>query len=365
MAMTISAARRNRYPGFVQNLVTAPVQVPPDFVGMHFHRWPQVESWGTADPPPTFRYSWVRAQSHAISPTGGMIWSRLHLGQGQYLWQTNPNVDALFAHWEGLGKRMIYDLQSTPDWASSGAVVDPWGVVGGNVAPDNLQHLTDFMTALLTRYKSVIRAVDVWNEPDFGAASGFFIGSAASMVQIAATLRAVIDAVDPTIKLLAPAYDLDEFLTAGGGQYVDACTIHSYGCGIGYSQSNVDLAHYILRQRQIMAKHGLSALPLWETERGFTGSPAQLAGVLAKIGDENDVAVETKRIFMVEAALGMRVCVLYSHGTDLHGYTRSSAALQQAIDWAYETLSGATITAGRVNPDRSVALTVAGAEITV
>lgn len=43
----------------------------------------------------------------------------------------------------------------------------------------------------------------------------------------------------------------------------------------------------------------------------------------------------------------------------------SSAALQQAIDWAYETLSGATITAGRVNPDRSVALTVAGAEITV
>lgn len=365
MSMTITVARRNRYPGFVQNLVTAPVQVPTDFVGMHFHRWPQVETGGTADPPPTFRYSWVRAQSHAIAPSGGLIWSRLTPSQGVYLWQTNANVDALFDHWRALGKRMIYDLQSTPDWASSGTVQDPWGVIGGNVAPDSLQHLTDFMTALLTRYGDVIRAVDVWNEPSFGMPSGFFIGTAASMVQIAATIRAVIDAVDPTIKLLAPAYDLDEFLAAGGGQYVDACTTHSYGCGVGYSQSSVDLAYYILRQRQIMAKHSLSALPLWETERGFTGSPAQLPGVLAMIGDENAVAVETKRIFMVEAALGMRVCVLYSHGTDLHGYTRSSVPLQQAIDWAYATLSGATITVGRINPDRSVTVTIAGQEITV
>lgn len=365
MPVAIPAARRNRYPGFVQNLVTAPVQVPADFVGMHFHRWPQVESGGQPDPAPTFRYSWVRAQSQAINPTGGLLWSRLHTGAGQYLWQTNPNVDAMFAHWLGLEKRMIYDLQSTPDWASSGTVADPWGVIGGNVAPDNLQHLADFMTALLTRYKDVIRAVDVWNEPDYGAASGFFIGTVESMVQIASTLRTAINAVDPTIKLLAPAYDLDEFLTAGGGQYIDACTTHSYHSGVGYSRSGVDLAHFILRQRQIMAKHNLSALPLWDTERGFTGSIAELPSVLAKIGDEEAVATETKRIFMVEAALGMRVCILYSHGTDLHGYTRTSVPLQQAIDWAYATLSGAAITAGQINADRSVTVTVNGREFTV
>lgn len=364
--------RRPRYPySAIEVLSGASVQVPADFVGIHVHNWPK---WRPSAGPvglPPFGFAWARAQAHVFSDGAGadagpLVWSRLHSAPGVYAWQSNDEIDDIFDALAAQDMKMIFDLQSTPDWASSGQTPDPWGAVGGNVAPDNHQHLADFMTALLTRYGSVIRVVEVWNEPDFGAERGFYIGTPASLVAVAATLRTVIDAVDPTIELLAPCYDLDAFLDAGGGQYVDGCALHSYTHGIVHSQG-VDLPTYILMQRQVMAQHGLAALPLWETERGFHADAVSLAGFIAQIGDGSAQAIadETRRVLLVEAAMGLRACLLYSHGTGLHGDTLDSVPLQQAIDWAHTTLAGSTLSYCRINADRTVTAVLDGVTLTI
>lgn len=352
--------------------ISTPVSVPYDFVGVHLGSWPAYRKVsGSPDSPPNFGYSWVRAQSQVFSTAAGqdsgpLIWSVLNPSSGVYAWNTTPDVDLIFNTYASLGKKMIYDLQSTPHWASSGTDTDPWGSVGGNVKPTNLSDLTAFITALLTRYKTVIRAVEVWNEPSYnGAAGGFFIGSAADMVQIASTIYSATKAVDPTITVIAPCYGLDQFLAAGGGPYVDAISVHGYGHVVSDALGTSNILSYILAQHTIAVTAGYGTLPIWETERGFSGNPTGAANAIAALGGQDAAATETKRIFLVEAALGIRACMLYSFDTGLHGDMKNNAAVQAAIQWAYSTLSGGTISSCQINSDRSVTAVINGTQITV
>lgn len=340
------------------------VTVPVDFVGVHLGNWPKYRPSSGPSNPPNFGYSWVRAQSQVFSngaggDAGPLLWSKLHTGPGTYLWSSNSEIDEIFSTFQAAGKKMIFDLQSTPDWASSGVVADPWGVVGGNVKPANLANLSDFITALLTRYSSVIRAVEVWNEPSFGAGTGFFIGSAADMVSVANTVYTATKAVDPNIKVIAPCYQLDAFLAAGGGVHVDAICMHSY------AKQGKALLLYAQDQRRIAASAGFAGLPLWETERGFDENPATIAATIAAMGGQEAAATEIKRVFLIEAALGVQACLLYSFETGLHGDMKNNASIQAAIDWAYQTLSGATITSCVVHEDGRVEAVVDGFEVAI
>src|SRR5690606_13350927 len=57
-----------------------PVQVPRDYVGIHFHRWPRRWRMGDVDSPaPTYRYGAVRSLNY-----DGVAWRDLQLAPGAY-----------------------------------------------------------------------------------------------------------------------------------------------------------------------------------------------------------------------------------------------------------------------------------------
>ena len=58
---------------------------------------------------------------------------------------------------------------------------------------------------------------------------------------------------------------LDDFLSQGGGAYVDIIGGHFYSTG-----SNPESVLYLIKDaRQVMAKYNISEKPLWNTEAGW------------------------------------------------------------------------------------------------
>lgn len=345
------------------------VVVPADFAGVHLSNWPAYRPSNGPDPAPTFPYSWVRAQSQVYAQTGSdagpLIWSKLNPSAGVFAWDTNPDIDLIFNAYRAAGKKMIYDLQSTPDWASSGTVADPWGIVGGNVKPDNLATITTFLASLLSRYSDVIRAVEVWNEPDFGAATGFFIGSAADMVSIAQTVHTIVKGVDTGIQVLAPCYELDAFLAAGGGAYVDGISIHPYNKTLTKTSLTQNLISYIYTEKGYAAKYGYSSLPVWVTERGFAPDSVSVATVIGELGGQAGAAEELKRILVVEAAMGVKVDMSYSYATGLSGDMSPGSAFEDAMEWFNTNVAGKIITSCVVNSNGIINATINGSNFVI
>ena len=80
---------RNR-PGQTRTILNRPLKVPPDFLGMHFHRWPA----GTPlSPPPNFDFGAVRSHDYSVP------WYSIHLTPGScYDEASNGNKSDI--HWD-------------------------------------------------------------------------------------------------------------------------------------------------------------------------------------------------------------------------------------------------------------------------
>lgn len=70
-------------------------------------------------------------------------------GKGQYDWST---ADRIVDQVEEFGLKLIVRVDHQPEWAGP--------------PPANIDHFTDFLSALATRYRGRIHAYQVWNEPN-------------------------------------------------------------------------------------------------------------------------------------------------------------------------------------------------------
>ena len=184
-----------------QNLLSVPVVVPSDFVGIHAHRWPVGSPQSCA---PT--YAFGAARSHDFD---GAAWYRIHTAPDSYNWS---KLDAWVSVHSAAKRTLIYTVYGTPSWLASDTTRrDPYGEPGGAASPKDLQPFAQFVQTLMLRYNGDgerrISFIETWNEPNFaGRTDDFWWGSAAQLAALGRVLYDTAKGVDPRVRILSPGF---------------------------------------------------------------------------------------------------------------------------------------------------------------
>lgn len=348
--------------GTKRDIMPRPVIVPPDFVGMHFHRWPQ----GTPlSPPPTYSFGTVRSHDY------GVAWNDIHLGPQQFNWS---RLDTWVQTHASRGRTLIYTVYGTPSWASSMPTIkDAYGHLGAAAPPKDLNVLAQFIQALVMRYnmagKRQIQFVEIWNEPHFlQNKEGFWWGTPSQLASVGRTIYTSAKSVDPGIRILSPAFDglaqghysanatgmaagLRQYIQApdgagtAGGQWFDGFAVHTYNADI------LDPSHGLegtMQQVSETLRNFNLPVPVYTTETGYTeNSPFQ------KLGPP-DQAKLLRRQAAVQAALGVKAVCFYSHDDPFCGNPSKNPIISQAINDIATKLAGQTLEQVSVVPGGQV-----------
>ena len=233
----------------------------------------------------------------------GVIWPTVEPQRGVYHWN---ELDKDVAEAEHRGVKFLFTVGLTPRWA---APKGPDTYAGVSAPPDDIADRRDFVRMVATRYKGRIAAYEVWNEPDL---TQFYSGTPAQMVAVERVTAEEVHRIDPVALVVAPAVSggagtgqlrwLDEYLAAGGGRYADVIGDHFYT-----NPPEEDIAA-LGRFRAVLAAHGLSGKPVWNTESGLelAGHTEQYAGDFLA------------REFLIDWALGLPRLCFYAY--DNGGY---------------------------------------------
>ena len=125
---------------------------------------------------------------------------------------------------------------------------------------------------IVQAFHGTVKYYEGRNEPNFYESPQQYV---AEMRDLYNTIKSV----DPTCKLIGPGvvdlttgYGLawvDQFLAAGGGQYIDAFSFHAYNAVNG----DLFLARANLNNmKAVLAKYGLQNIEIWQTEQGYAAA---------------------------------------------------------------------------------------------
>jgi len=189
----------------------------------------------------------------------GTSWTSLEPAKGVWNWQP---LDTWVAAAEQHGVRdILLTLGQTPPWASSNPDEVNYVGAGAPAPPVNNQDWNDYITAVAQRYKGRIRYYEIWNEPNDPT---YYTGTVAELATLTALAYGILKEVDPGNTVLSPAAYaagyLDQLLQAGIATNVDMIAFHFY------ETPPESTAAAIANVRLVMAAHGASAIPLWDTE---------------------------------------------------------------------------------------------------
>jgi hypothetical protein len=230
----------------------------------------------------------------------------------------------------GIVAVMDLTLGMTPSWA----VADQstcrslnGNVTGCQAPPDNIQDWQDFITALVQHYNGsspsnpYIKYYEIWNEWNVSdATNGFWSGTIPQLVTLEQTACSIIHAqllnssfvVTPST--VGPAntsadaapQQLQQFLSAGGGNCVDAVSFHGNlglmslspfplpGEGCTASGCNGSIVEIANSYREILNLNGPLNVPLLDTEGGFES---------ANITDNDQRAAWLAQFYVLQAGL--------------------------------------------------------------
>jgi hypothetical protein len=363
-SLTGAAAAQSPTETGKRDLLKAPVQVPSNFVGIHFHHWPQ---GNPPSPAPTYGYGTVRSHDY------GIAWDNIETAPGKFNWD---RMDGWVQTHSSSGMTLIYTVYGTPAWASSrNTVKDAYGFMGAGAPPTNLSVLSDFVTALVSRYNSKgerkIQFIEIWNEPHFLQNDrGFWWGTTAQLADVGRTVSRAAKASDPAVKVLSPAFDglpqghltyTTTGISAGLRQYLgtrdatgtppsqwfDALAIHTYDADI------IDPTHglegMLLQVRETLNHFNID-VPIYTTETGysekapFNTMPVQQQGSLLR------------RQSAVQAALGVKALCFYSHDDQFCGNPSKHPELSAAINDVQIHIAGSTLRQVSVLPSGQVSV---------
>jgi hypothetical protein len=225
-------------------------------------------------------------------------WGQINTAAGKYDWSL---LDSDMSMVQSLNADVLYTFGDTPDYAGT--------IPGGGVhcvspsdyscsPPNDVNadgtgtdaYFSNFVTALVTRYKGQISYYELWNEPD---CSCYFAGTQAQMVRMNKDAAAIIRSIDPNAKLLSPSghvWTLDtwftDYIAAGGAATFDIVNFHMRGNGDLNLTPEAFLGTYANIIASVAA-NGLSSRPVWDSEHGIKASenftdPDELAGYAAR-----------------------------------------------------------------------------------
>jgi len=243
---------------------TGPV-VTPDLVGMQIEG-AEVEAWSSAP------LGAIRLWDN------GTAWSQIELAKGEYKWD---NLDGIIANAKSKGMNdILMVLGTTPDWAVGKKAIKKgegdYPQPGAASPPKDLKDWSDWVTAVVTRYKGQITAYEIWNEANL---KQFYNGSPEELAEMTKIAYDIIKANDPNALVVAasPALRLDGRFTefypkylealAKDGWPVDVLTLHSYPAG---DQGPAERGQLVNKYLDAVKAAGAPAdIPIWDTEINF------------------------------------------------------------------------------------------------
>lgn len=239
--------------------------IPREYFGMHMHRASRVQPWyqygKSLTPWPSARFgSWRLWDAYVAWP---------NLQPERAKWDFSL-LDRYVAMAELAKVEVLLPLGLSPRWAS--ARPDEKSSYGpGNAAePRFIEDWRAYVETVAVRYKGRIRLYELWNEPNL---PGFFTGGPDKLMALAREAYSILKKVDSSNLLAAPATTgdhkslawLDRYLSIGGGKHLDILSHHFY---VAQGKPE-DIPGYVQRVKKIASGHGLSNVPLWNTESGF------------------------------------------------------------------------------------------------
>lgn len=328
MFVPVSGAKKKRHPKPSLEDVGESLPFTPQFMGMH-----------TLSP----TRHWPTVPFGAMRPAG-TTWGAIEPKEGQFDWH---GLDTWVAASQAHHVELDYLFLNTPQWASTRPEEKCNRGMIGCAAPPTDKAWVSFVTTLVKRYKGRISSYEMWNEPN---AIGFYTGTTAEMAHLVSLAYPIIKSSDPQAIVVSPApsstgwptpYDtwMNEFLAAGGKKYVDVIAWHAY---VGRSNQPAlppeSVVEQIKKIRAVMAKNGVSALPLWDTEGGW-GSDAQLP-------DEQAQADFVSRWYLIQFSYGVARAYWYQWDNPKWGTLWREGAGEtpagRAYAQMYKWLDGAT-----------------------
>jgi hypothetical protein len=276
-----------------------------ELFGMTIHR--------TSTPFPTFPISTFRFWD--VDP-----WQAVEPSSGQLVW---TSMDTMLAQAKANGvSDFIYTFGDVPAWASTNPSEACTGGYGpGTCAPPDMAAFDNFATQLVQRYCGIIKYYETWNEPNNPQ---YWSGTNAQLLTVAQHLYQI--AKDPANcapngganpnQVLTPSISgvssyslswLDSYLAAAGPQYpyADIASFHGYGS----ATDPEEIVTQVQSLNQTLAKHGLSSLPLWNTEASW--------GKIALVGQQQ--ASWLMRYHMALATTGVSRFIWYAYDNCLWG----------------------------------------------
>lgn len=198
-------------------------------------------------------------------------------------WQFN-RIDAYLAASEKANLKVLWSIGNTPRWASARPNERCAYGFGCAAEPANIEDWRRYVRTIATTFRGRIECYEPWNEASFpsdpafkqpgsgGAPAQFFTGSVDAMLSLARVAYEEVKRADPQACVLSPSFHtsgdwvlkLDRFLAAGGGQYLDVVSEHFY-----FGEEPERVVRIIREIKQVLAKHGLGHVPIWNTEVGW------------------------------------------------------------------------------------------------
>lgn len=235
--------------------------IPSSFFGMHIHHMVSPNGASPLTPWPSVNVPEWRLWDSRVT------WPDLEPTKGQWRFGVlDKSVEMAEAH----HTEVMLTLGFTPQWASA----RPQESVGYNrgwaAEPTDIEDWIVFVRTVATRYKGRITIYEIWNEANLK--THYWTGSVEQMVSLVRTAHDVIKTIDPTAVIVSPSATtvyglpwLSEFLSRGGGQYVDVIGYHFYVTP-GPPEAMVELVEKV---KQVMRANGVGNKPIWNTESGW------------------------------------------------------------------------------------------------
>jgi len=276
-------------------------EIPSSFFGMHIHHMVSPNGTDPLTPWPSVKVPEWRLWDARVT------WPDLEPNKGQWRFD---NLDRSLAMAEAHNTEVLMTLGLTPRWASARPEERSVSQPGFAAEPKDMEDWRTFVRTVATRYKGRIHAYEIWNEPNL---KQFWSGTTDQLLALAHEAHNIIKSVDPTAVIVSPSATgahgtpwLSEFLSKGGGQFVDVIGYHFYVT----PRPPEEMVPLIREVRQIMLDTGAGDKPLWNTESGWAQPKPFPSQALA--------ASYLARTYILDWAAGVQR--FYWYAWDNHGW---------------------------------------------
>lgn len=264
---------------------------------------------------------------HQIATLGGVRlwddnvkWAQIETSKGVYDWS---ELDNHISKIQSQNADVLYTIGNTPQWAGTIPPKSPCGPQGpySCSSPKDINtdgtgadsYFSDFITALVTRYKGQIAFYELWNEPD---CTCYWSGTNAQIVRMGQDAARIIRSLDPNARILSPSAHgpsmatwFDGYVAAGGAANFDIVNAHLRGNGSTNSSPEAFLTMWGDVTAET-AKRNLTSLPVWDDEHGIKqgqmSDPDELAGYVARsIALRAGVGVQRQYVYTWDQGSGL------------------------------------------------------------